>query len=232
MLETWFVQVAFLVPAVIGAVDALAAHLGGTGSFQRVPTIVAGHPVTNLVLAALSYLPIGVMVPLALLLLNRTGQDLPELGLTKPGWRTDVWPGAGIAAAGYGTVLVLAIVLAPVIRADKRLFSAPAIGHLPDYYIVYGIVIAAVSATSEEILVSGYLLTRLEQLGWDPRRALVLSLTLRTSYHVYYGLGFLLTIPFGYFATRSFQKHRRLMPPIIAHFLYDAVLFTIAVLAA
>lgn len=232
MLETWFVQAAFLVPTIIGAVDALAAHLGGTGSFRRVPTIVAGHPVANLVLAALSYLPIGAVVPLALLLLNRTGQDLPALGLTKPGWRRDVWPGAGIAAAGYGAVLVLAIVLAPVIRADKQLFSAPAIGHLPDYYIVYGIVIAAVSATAEEILVSGYLLTRLEQLGWDPRRALVLSLTLRTSYHVYYGLGFLLTIPFGYFATRSFQKHRRLMPPVIAHFLYDAVLFTIAVLAS
>jgi len=232
VLETWFVEVAFLVPAVIGAVDALAAHLGGTGTIQRVPAIVTGHPAANLVLAALSYLPIGVMVPLALLLLNRTGQHLPELGLTKPGWRTDVWPGAGIAAAGYGAVLVLAIVLAPLIRDDKKLFSAPAIGHLPDYYVVYGIVIAAVSASAEEILVSGYLLTRLEQLGWNPRRALVLSLALRTSYHVYYGLGFLLTIPFGYFATRSFQKHRRLMPPIIAHFLYDAVLFTIAVLAS
>jgi len=159
-------------------------------------------------------------------------ERLAQLGLTKPGWRTDVWPGAGIAAAGYGAVLVLAIALAPLIRDDKQLFSAPAVGHLPDYYIVYGIVIAAVSASAEEILVSGYLLTRLEQLGWNPRRALVLSLTLRTSYHVYYGLGFLLTIPFGYFATRSFQKHRRLMPPIIAHFLYDAVLFTIAVLAS
>jgi membrane protease YdiL (CAAX protease family) len=58
----------------------------------------------------------------------------------------------------------------------------------------------------------------------------VLSLTLRTSYHVYYGLGFLLTIPLGYFLTRSFQKHRRLMRPIIAHFLYDAVLITISIL--
>jgi len=55
---------------------------------------------------------------------------------------------------------------------------------------------------------------------------------LRTSYHVYYGLGFLLTIPFGYYATRSFQKHRRLMRPIVAHFLYDAVLITIAVLVS
>jgi len=65
-----------------------------------------------------------------------------------------------------------------------------------------------------------------------PRRALLLSLTLRTSCHVYYGLGFLLTIPFGYYATRSFQKHRRLMRPIVAHFLYDAVLITIAVLVS
>ena len=62
------------------------------------------------------------------------------------------------------------------------------------------------------------------------RRALVLSLILRTSYHVYYGLGFLLTVPFGYLVTRSFQKRRRLLRPIVAHFLYDGVLITIAVL--
>jgi len=46
---------------------------------------------------------------------------------------------------------------------------------------------------------------------------------------VYYGLGFLFTIPFGYLITRSFQRSRRLMRPIVAHFLYDAVLVTIAV---
>ena len=103
---------------------------------------------------------------------------------------------------------------------------------MPRYYIIYGIVISAVTAITEETLVSGYLLTRLDQLGWNPRWALALSLTLRTSYHVYYGLGFLLTIPFGYFATRSFQKHRRLMRPIVAHFIYDAVLITISVLVS
>ena len=47
---------------------------------------------------------------------------------------------------------------------------------------------------------------------------------------MYYGLGFLLTIPFGYFVTRSFQKHRRLTRPIAAHFLFDAVLITITIL--
>jgi hypothetical protein len=47
---------------------------------------------------------------------------------------------------------------------------------------------------------------------------------------VYYGLGFLFTIPLGYFNTRSFQKHRSVMRPIVAHFLYDEVLFTVSVL--
>ena len=91
----------------------------------------------------------------------------------------------------------------------KGLISQIPTGHVPRYYIIYGIVMSAVTAITEETLVSGYLLTRLDQLGWNPRWALALSLTLRTSYHVYYGLGFLLTIPFGYYATRSFQKHRR-----------------------
>ena len=231
MLETWVVEAAFLVPGFLGAVDALAAHLGGAGTIQRIPTIVAGHPLANLVLAMLTYLQVGVMVPLALLLLNRTGPAPAALGLTMPRWRRDIWPAAGLTAAGYGLVLALTIVLAPLIATRKSLFFAPAIGHLPRYYILYGVTAAAVTAIAEETLVSGYLLTRLEQFGWDPRRALALSLLLRTSYHVYYGLGFLLTIPFGYLLTRSFQKHRSLARPIVAHFLYDAVLFTTAVLA-
>jgi hypothetical protein len=37
-------------------------------------------------------------------------------------------------------------------------------------------------------------------------------------------------VPFGYFVTRSFQKNGKLMRPIMAHFLYDAILFTIVIL--
>jgi hypothetical protein len=207
VLETWFVQAAFLVPGVLAAVDLLAAHLGGAGTLRRIPLIVTGHPVVNLVLATLTYFQVAVVVPLALLLLNRTGQDL-------------------------AAVVPVAIILSPLMASNKALFAAPAIGHMPKYYILYGVAASAVTAITEETLVSGYLLIRLDQLGWNPRWALVLSLSLRTSYHVYYGLGFLLTIPFGYFATRSFQIHRRLMRPVLAHFLYDATLFTIAVLVS
>lgn len=36
---------------------------------------------------------------------------------------------------------------------------------------------------------NGYLLVRLEQLGWQPRRTLLLGLALRSSYHIHYGIG-------------------------------------------
>jgi membrane protease YdiL (CAAX protease family) len=231
VLETWFVELAFLVPGVLAAVDVLAAHVGGAGDITRFPTIVSGHPLANLIVGIVSYFEVAAVVPLALLLLSRTGQGPAVMGLTRPGWVRDVWPGLGLAAAGYGVVLVIAIPFAPLLADHKALFNQIPTGHVPKYYVIYGIAVSAITAITEETLVSGYLLTRLDQLGWDPKWALVLSLTLRTSYHVYYGLGFLLTVPLGYFLTRSFQKHRRLMRPIIGHFLYDAVLITISILA-
>lgn len=79
---------------------------------------------------------------------------------------------------------------------------------------------------------SAYLLTRLGQLGWTPRKALWLSLAIRTSYHAYYGIGFLFTIPVGYLLTRSFQRRRRLLRTVGAHALYDACLFTLAILGS
>jgi membrane protease YdiL (CAAX protease family) len=218
------------VPSVLAAVDVFAAHTGGA-AVTRFPAIVS-NPVANLVLGVLTYLSVAAVVPLGLLLLSRTGQGPAELGLGRPQWRIDVWPGLGIAASGYGVAVLATIALTAVVGPHSRLFNQVPIGHVPAYYAVYGIAVSAITAIAEETLVSGYLLTRLDQLGWNPRWALLLSLTLRTSYHVYYGLGFLLTIPFGYYATRSFQKHRRLTRPIVAHFLYDAVLITISVLSS
>jgi membrane protease YdiL (CAAX protease family) len=230
VLETWFVQLAFLVPSVLAAIDLFAAHTGGA-AITRFPTIVA-NPAANLILGVVTYLEVAAVVPLALLLLSRTGQPPAALGLTRPTWRSDVWPGLGLAASGFGVAYAATIVLIALVGRHSQLFDQVPPGHVPHYYVIYGLAVSAITAIAEETLVSGYLLTRLEQLGWNPRWALLLSLTLRTSYHVYYGLGFLLTIPLGYFVTRSFQKHRRLTRPIAAHFLYDAVLITIAVLTS
>jgi membrane protease YdiL (CAAX protease family) len=228
VLETWFVQLIFLVPGVLGAVDLLVSHSGGV-AISEFPHYAA-NPAANLILGIANYLTVAAPVPIALLLLSRSGRPPAALGLGRPRWRADVWPGIGLALACYGATLVASVVLVSLVGRNSKLLVQIPVGHVPTYYIIYGIVISAVTAVAEETLVSGYLLTRLEQLGWSPRRALALSLVLRTSYHVYYGLGFLLTVPFGYLVTRSFQKKRRLIRPILAHFLYDAVMISIAIL--
>jgi membrane protease YdiL (CAAX protease family) len=232
ILETWFVEIAFLLPGIVAAVQVLAAHLGGVSDIGLFSTVVPGRPLEDLILGIFSYLAVAAVVPLGLLLLARTGQGPAALGLGLPGLRSDVWPGAEIAVSGFAVAVLATLPFSALLARHSELFSQVHVGHVPKYYILYGLAVSAITAITEETLVSGYLLTRLEQFGWTPRRALLLSLTLRTSYHIYYGLGFLFTIPVGYFLTRSFQKHHRLTRPIVAHFLYDAVLITISILAA
>jgi membrane protease YdiL (CAAX protease family) len=229
--ETRFVMLAFLLPGVMGAVVLLAQHVNGVGSVTRFPVILQDNPVANLVVGIFAYLPVAVTVPLALHLLARTGQTPRQLGLVRPSLRYDVWPALGLMGASFGSEIVLGVLVAPLLAHHPSLLSKTAVGNVPSYYVIYGIAISATTAVAEEVLVNGYLLVRLEQLGWSPRRALLLSLVLRTSYHVYYGIGFIFTVPFGYFMTRSFQKNRRLTRPIVTHFLFDAILITIAILA-
>jgi membrane protease YdiL (CAAX protease family) len=229
--ETRWVMLAFLLPVVSSAVIVFVQHVSGVGNITRFPVIIAGHPVTNLIVGILSYLSVAAVVPLALMLLARTGQPPRVLGMGVPNFRLDVWPGLGLAAASFGAEIPLVIVLSPVLVHGSSLVNNVSIGHVPDYYVIWGIAMSAITAIAEEVLVNGYLITRLSQFGWTPRSALILSLVLRTSYHVYYGLGFVLTIPFGYLVTRSFQKHHRLNRSIAAHFLFDATLSTLAILA-
>ncbi|MDE3086451.1 MAG: CPBP family intramembrane metalloprotease [Acidobacteriota bacterium] len=231
--EAAFVMIAFLFPGIASAVVLVtrhAFHVGGTPS--PLAQLLPGHPLANLVLGVATYFEVAAVVPLALLLLARTGQRPATIGLGRPGWSSDIWPGIGLTLAGLGGNYVVAIPFISLLQDHPGLLNPVRVGHVPAYYVVYGLTTAATTAIAEETLVNGYLLVRLEQLGWSPRTALVLSLTLRTSYHVYYGIGFLFTVPIGYFLTRSFQKHGRLDRPIVAHFLYDALLSTVAVLTS
>src|SRR5258708_38715948 len=161
--ETWFVQVAFLVPRVLAAGDLFAAHTGGA-AITPFPTLVS-NPAANLILGVVTYLQVAAVVPLALLLLSRTGQRPATLGLARPTWRTDVWPGLGIAASGYGVAFLATIVLMALVGRHSRLFDQVPIGHVPHYYVIYGLAVSAITAIAEETLVRGDPLSRPGQLA-------------------------------------------------------------------
>jgi membrane protease YdiL (CAAX protease family) len=225
--ETRLVMIAALFPWIVSAVIVLAVHLDINNSLTQLPTFTPHQAALNVVLGVLSYMPTAAVVPLVLFLLARTGQPPSSLGLTRLRW-ADFGSGVGLAAAAFGCELLIAIALAPL--EHSRLLNTAKVLHVPAYYVIFAVSQSLITAVAEEVCVNGYLLTRLDQLGWSPTRAFWLSLALRTSYHVYYGIGIVFTLPFGYFVTRSFQKHRKLNRPILAHFLFDTTAFLIAIL--
>jgi membrane protease YdiL (CAAX protease family) len=78
----------------------------------------------------------------------------------------------------------------------------------------------------EEVIMIGFLLTRFRQLAWRPWTAILVSATIRGSYHTYQGLGgfignFIMGAIFGYWFTRT----KRVLPLVIAHSVIDIVSF-------
>lgn len=79
---------------------------------------------------------------------------------------------------------------------------------------------------AEEMLVVGYLLTRLRQLGVRENSALLISAVLRGSYHLYQGFGgFVGNLVMGLIFGRIWQRTNRIWPLVVAHTLLDIVAF-------
>jgi hypothetical protein len=229
--EMVVVMTAFAMPAVVGAITLLAQHIGGVSDLNEFDLPLKHNYPVSLALLIIGYATTAVVVPIALLLLARTGQMPESLGLTRRGFRQDASNALGIFAGIWAWNVVLGIAFSWAIN-NSHLSNTESNSHVPAYYILYALALSATTAINEEVLVNGYFLTRLSQRGWSPQRAFWLSLLVRESYHAYYGVGLILTIPLGYLVTRSFQKHRRLSRAILVHFVNDAVILTIAVLTS
>ena len=165
-----------------------------------------------------------VPVLLAVHLLNRDRGDARRvLGLDarRPG-RDLLW-GATLAAAiglpGVGLFWVAA-------RLGVNASVVPAA--LPQLWWTVPVLIlsAAQNAVLEEVVVVGYLVTRLRNLGWRLGAVIGASAVLRGSYHLYQGLGaFVGNAVMGVVFALFFLRSRRVVPLIVAHTLLDVVAF-------
>jgi membrane protease YdiL (CAAX protease family) len=85
---------------------------------------------------------------------------------------------------------------------------------------------AVKNAVIEEVVVVGYLLTRLRELRTPTWAALAISAVLRGSYHLYQGFGpFVGNAVMGLLFGAWFRRSGRVMPLVIAHSLLDLVAF-------
>jgi membrane protease YdiL (CAAX protease family) len=85
---------------------------------------------------------------------------------------------------------------------------------------------AAQNALLEEVVVIGYLFTRLSQLAWNAVAIVALSAIIRGSYHLYQGIGgFVGNLIMGVIFGLIYLRWKRVGPLVVAHTVLDIAAF-------
>jgi membrane protease YdiL (CAAX protease family) len=152
-------------------------------------------------------------------LVRRSGEGVGSIGLAWDRPAFDARLGAALfAVVGLGGVAVYLTSVA--LGVNRFVVPVPPLGHW--WTIPMLLLNAAAAALLEEVIVLGYLITRLRQLGWSPFAAVAASALLRGSYHLYQGWGgFAGNLAMGVLFGVVFLRVRRTWPFVIAHFLLD-----------
>jgi len=179
---------------------------------------VAVYPQVGLVTQLLDIAFGLAPVWLVLYLVRRSGEGAQGIGLALDRPLGDI--GAGIVLAIFVGAVGILIYLGAVALGVNRYVVPVPLGH---WWTVPVLILgAAQTALLEEVIVVGYLITRLRQIGWTPVAALAASATLRASYHLYQGWGgFLGNLLLGLFFGWNFLRRGRTWPLVVAHFLVD-----------
>ncbi|HTA09478.1 MAG TPA: CPBP family intramembrane glutamic endopeptidase [Streptosporangiaceae bacterium] len=226
----WEIIAVFAISLGASGVNALLSLIGSLLARQSLSSqhaLLVGSQSPNhwfdLVLQLVGIAEALTPVLLVLYLMARSGEPPSVLGLdaSQPG--RDLARGAVVAAIIGGAGLGLYIA---AFNLGLSLNVVPE--SLPNVWwrIPVLLLSAAHDGILEEILVIGYLLRRLGQLGWTPWRAIVAAAILRGSYHLYQGFGaFLGNFVMGIIFGALYRRWGRVTPLIIAHALIDAVTF-------
>ncbi|MGP4111815.1 CPBP family intramembrane glutamic endopeptidase [Streptomyces sp. 4N509B] len=169
---------------------------------------------------------VPVLLVAHFLVRERPGPPAPGLAvigfdLRRP--RFDLGWGALVAAGIGGSGLLLYL---GAHAAGANLTVVPE--SLPEVWWKFPVLIASALQNSvvEEVIVVGYLVRRLDQLGWGPGKVLLASSTLRGCYHLYQGVGgFFGNMAMGVIFVWLYRRWGRVMPLVVAHALIDIVAF-------
>ena len=207
----------------------LRAELTVRGGISATTATVASGAQTTRMWLNIAYDLTGVIqglmpVLLVLVLLSRDPATAGfGIGLDRRPTRQDLLQGLGFTAL-IGIPGLILVWAAHQLGVSANL----AVVDVPDtWYRVPLLLLQAVqNGVLEEIVVVGYLLTRLRQLEWSNGRALGASAVLRGSYHLYQGLGgFVGNMVMGLIFAWWFQRTRRVLPLVVAHVLLDVFAF-------
>ena len=225
--EIWLVLALSLGASAVYAVLDLVRSLS-SGRSLHAQTAVINAPAAAGSLLQLAYQLVGTavaVVPVLLVgfLLGRSGESFKSIGLdTREPLKETAW-GAGLAAVVGGAGLALYL---GAYHAGLNVRVVPTTLPAVWWRIPALVLAAAENGLLEEVVICGYLIHRLEQLGWSENKSLLTSALLRGSYHLYQGFGgFAGNVVMGLLFGRLYQRQRRLPRLVIAHTLIDTGAF-------
>lgn len=209
------------VTAVLQLIDGVLSGLAGRR--VRLNPNLSRYDLINLGLNLASVAQLVAWGALGLYLLWRSGTSPTRLGLGRVRWRADVLGGLGLAAL-IGIPGLLLYLAARWLGMNAQV--EPTALHDSWWRIPVLIFSAFANGFAEEVVVVGYLITRLKQLGLSQNRAILASSALRGLYHLYQGFGaglgnLAMGLVFGY----AWCRTGRLWPLVIAHGVIDTVAF-------
>ncbi|MFH5821586.1 CPBP family intramembrane glutamic endopeptidase [Georgenia sp. AZ-5] len=213
--------------AVYAVVNLLARLTAGVPLAEQSTALNPPRAVRPYLDLAYQLLSIGfalVPVALALFLLSEPGRRATaRIGFdgARP-WR-DLGAGAGLAAL----IGIPGLGLYALGRAMGLTVEVQASGLGEHWWTVPVLILAAAqNAVLEEVVVAGYLVERLERLGWRPAAVVATSAVMRGAYHLYQGIGpFVGNAVMGVVFAQYYRRRRRTMPLVLAHTLIDVVAF-------
>jgi membrane protease YdiL (CAAX protease family) len=204
-------SLSLLASAVYAIISLTSAPLEGA-TVYAVPQVGLATQLANF---AFGLAPVWLVV----FLLRRNGEGLSQIGLAlnRPG--QDLASGMVlfviVGAAGIGIYLV-----SVALGANRFVVPVPPLGHWWTIPVLF--LNAAQAALVEEVIVVGYLITRLQQLRLSEPAAVGASALLRGAYHLYQGWGgFVGNLALGLFFGSFFARTRRTWPLVVAHLLLD-----------
>jgi membrane protease YdiL (CAAX protease family) len=157
------------------------------------------------------------------LLARDPGDVRGTLGLDgrRPGF--DLGTGAALAAV-IGIPGLGLYVLARELGLNANVVPAAL---APQWWVVPVLVLAALqNAVLEEVVVVGYLMTRLRQMGHTLVPVVLMSAVLRGAYHLYQGIGaFVGNVVMGVVFALFFARFKRVLPLVVAHTILDVASF-------
>ena len=163
------------------------------------------------------------LVPVALVLFLLGAGALKRIGVTREKLGQQLWIGFGLAAAigipGLGLYLG-----ARAIGAAAKVVATDVIEY---WWTLPMLLLSAIGASLlEEVIMIGYLFTRLRERGMNEHKIIWLSAVIRGTYHLYQGFGglvgnMIMGLLFGYI----YKRTGKLVPLLFAHFILDAAIF-------